>query len=101
MQSLQQLVTGFFFLYPILINISAYYAMRWDKNRAKEGDWRVSEVTLLFLAFVGGALGLFAGMYKFRHKTRKRLFQAAAFIALFPTLVIWWFMYWIIFGVVY
>lgn len=35
---------------------------------------RISETTLLLTALVGGALGVLAGMYVFRHKTQKSKF---------------------------
>jgi uncharacterized membrane protein YsdA (DUF1294 family) len=44
-----------------------------DKLRARQNGWRISERTLLGLAFLGpfGALG---GMVLFRHKTQKLKF---------------------------
>lgn len=42
-----------------------------DKWKAKRQKWRISEMTLLGMAFVFGAAGAFAGMLLFHHKTRK------------------------------
>ena len=41
-----------------------------DKNRAKKKLWRVPEAVLFTLALLGGSLGIWAGMYLGRHKTR-------------------------------
>lgn len=45
-----------------------------DKSRARNDKWRISEATLIFLAFFGGALGALLGMLIFRHKIRKPKF---------------------------
>ena len=47
-----------------------------DKIRAEAGTWRVSEGTLLTLAFLGGSIGAYAGRALFRHKTRKQPFSS-------------------------
>ena len=65
--------------------------MWWDKRKAKKEDWRVSEATLLTMSFIGGAVGIFMGMFRFRHKTRKRSFQVIAVIGLFVSFIIYWF----------
>jgi uncharacterized membrane protein YsdA (DUF1294 family) len=49
--------------------------MRVDKIRAKRGEWRIKEATLWWLAIVGGALGGFAGMRVYRHKTKHTSFK--------------------------
>ncbi|WRO22557.1 DUF1294 domain-containing protein [Metallumcola ferriviriculae] len=48
--------------------------MGWDKRCAVKGRWRVAETKLLITALAGGAVGISAAMYFFRHKTRRRLF---------------------------
>ncbi len=75
--------------YLILINLIAFLAMWWDKRKARLNDWRVSEATLLILCFIGGAIGFFAGMFRFRHKTQKRLFQAAGVIGFLLSCIIY------------
>ena len=74
--------------YLIAVNILAFILMWYDKGKAKKKDSRI--VSLLLLSFIGGALGLFIGMYKFRHKTLKRSFRAVAIIGLFVSLLIYW-----------
>lgn len=41
-----------------------------DKNRAKKGNYRISEKTIFIIALLLGAIGVYIGMYKFRHKTK-------------------------------
>lgn len=40
-----------------------------DKFFAKKKFLRISELKLLSVAFLGGAMGTWLGMYLFRHKT--------------------------------
>ena len=57
-----------------VMNFLAFAAFGLDKARAEQGAWRISEDTLLQLAFFGGTLGAYAGRALFRHKTRKQPF---------------------------
>ena len=57
--------------YLFLINALAFLLMLADKRKAKKKAWRIPESTLLTIAALGGSLGAIAGMYLFRHKTRK------------------------------
>lgn len=61
-------------IYLIIINIITFLAMWIDKRKAKKGKWRISEGALFVLAFLGGSIGGIAGMYTFRHKTKKHRF---------------------------
>ena len=45
-----------------------------DKWKAKNDAWRIPESTLMALALMGGSIGGIAGMYTFRHKTKKPKF---------------------------
>ncbi len=78
-------------IYVIVINIIAFLAMWWDKRKASQHEWRVAEATLYILGFLGGAFGVIGGMYRFRHKTQKRSFQAIVVLGLVVSLVIYWF----------
>ena len=57
-------------IYLIVMNAAAFLVMLADKNRAKKKLWRVPEAVLFILALLGGSLGIWAGMYLCRHKTR-------------------------------
>ncbi len=58
----------------VFINLFAVIIYGIDKRRAIKDKWRISESTLLLVAFVGGGLGALAGMKLFRHKTQKAKF---------------------------
>ena len=42
-----------------------------DKRKAEKGKWRIPENSLLLLVLLGCGIGGIAGMYTFRHKTKK------------------------------
>lgn len=55
--------------------------MGWDKSRSREqGSRRIPEGVLLFLAIIGGATGILAGMLFFYHKTRTWYFFLSVII---------------------
>ena len=60
--------------YYRLINIITFIVMGIDKKKAKYGKWRISESMLFILVLLGGGIGGIAGMYTFRHKTKKMRF---------------------------
>ena len=70
-------------IYLIVINLRAFLAMYIDKKRAKWGKWRIKESTLFLLVLLGGSIGGIAGMYTFRHKTKK-----PRFVIGFPAILI-------------
>ena len=70
-------------IYLIIINIITFLAMWLDKRKAKKGKWRISEGALFMLAILGGSIGGIAGMYTFRHKTKKHRFTIG-----FPAILI-------------
>ena len=61
-------------IYLIIINLIGFYMMWSDKRRAKWGKWRIPENTLFMVTALGGGIGTIAGMYTFRHKTKKLKF---------------------------
>lgn len=65
---------GFIFIYLEIVNLAAFALMGIDKRRAKKGMWRIPESVLILSAVIGGGIGALAGMYLFRHKTRKQKF---------------------------
>lgn len=55
--------------YLLVINIIAFLAFGIDKRKARKGQWRTPESTLLALAAIGGSVGAWAGMKVWHHKT--------------------------------
>ena len=58
-------------IYFIVMNLLGFVIMWIDKRKAEKGTWRISEKTLFIITALGGGIGTIAGMYTFRHKTRK------------------------------
>lgn len=69
-------------IYLLAINIITFAAYGIDKWKAKHNKWRISEMTLILLAFIGGALGALVGMKVFRHKTQHWKFRIIVPLAL-------------------
>lgn len=70
-------------LYLLIINLIGFLAMGIDKFKAQRGSWRISEKALFTLTFLFGGFGTIAGMYVFRHKTKKLYFTIG-----FPVILI-------------
>lgn len=70
-------------IYLIVINLITLFAMYIDKQKAKKSKRRIPEKTLFTLVALGGGIGGIAGMYIFRHKTKK-----SRFIIGFPAILI-------------
>ena len=70
-------------LYLLIINVVGFLAMGIDKLKAKKEWWRIPEGTLMSICLLGGGIGTIAGMYKFRHKTKKLKFSVGM-----PTILI-------------
>lgn len=64
-----------FVIYLVFINAAAFLLYGLDKHKAQKGQWRVSENTLLGVAFLGGSVGAFLGMRTFHHKTKHWKFR--------------------------
>ena len=62
-------------MYLLAINILTFVVFGVDKYKAIKKQYRVPEKTLFLLAVMGGSAGALAGMFTFRHKTRKWYFR--------------------------
>ncbi|KQV31783.1 hypothetical protein ASC97_19065 [Rhizobium sp. Root1203] len=58
------------------LNIFVFSIYFVDKQAARNGRWRISERTLLMLAFFGGSLGAISAQRLLRHKTQKEPFRS-------------------------
>ena len=61
-------------LYLFLVNALGFILMLADKQKAKKNKWRIREATFFAVAAIGGSIGVYLGMYTFRHKTRHPTF---------------------------
>ena len=66
--------TLYFSIYIFIINIFGILIMKYDKTCAKNNNYRVSEKSLFIIALLLGGVGIYIGMYKFRHKTKHTSF---------------------------
>ena len=71
--------------YVLGLGLTTFLTYGYDKLQARRGGRRLTEPALLGLAVLGGALGGWAGMLVWRHKTQHAAFWAAQVIG---TLVI-------------
>ncbi len=62
------------FLALLIINAAGFAAVGLDKKKSVQGGERYSEVSFFLWAVFFGSLGVFLGMFAFRHKTRKIYF---------------------------
>ena len=61
--------------YLFAINIASIFLYGIDKYKARKGQWRISEATLLMMAVIGGSIGAWAGMRFWHHKTMHKKFK--------------------------
>lgn len=62
-------------IFLIAINVIAIILMKKDKEYAQNGERRIREITLLLVALVGGSLGMYYAMFKYKHKTLHNKFR--------------------------
>jgi uncharacterized membrane protein YsdA (DUF1294 family) len=63
--------------YVLGLGLTTFLTYSYDKLQSKRGGRRVPEPALLVLSLIGGALGGWAGMLIWRHKTRHARFWIA------------------------
>lgn len=76
---MEQIAIKLFLGFLALMSVIGFIMMGIDKRRAIKKAWRISERTLILIAFLGGGIGSFIGMFTFHHKTKH-----ANFIVLLP-----------------
>ena len=72
----------------LIWNLISFIVMGIDKYKAKKNKWRISEKTLLSIAFFMGGLGSLIGSYMFRHKTQKIKFNILLPVSVFCNLLV-------------
>lgn len=75
-------------IYLLIMNLLGFLSMLIDKKKAEKGSWRTPEKTLLTIALLGGSIGSIAGMYTFRHKTKKLKFSVGLPVILILQIVL-------------
>ncbi len=74
METNNQLFIGIIIFF-LAINLLAFFVMMADKVKSrKRNAERISEGMLFFMATVFGSIGVYLGMFAFRHKTQKWYF---------------------------
>lgn len=68
-------LAGYFIAYYSLVNLLNFALYGWDKAAARAQKSRISEKTLHWYAFAGGAIGALCAQSFFRHKTQKAFFK--------------------------
>ncbi len=63
----------------LVLGVIGFFMMGIDKGRAEGGYWRLSEMSLLTIAYLGGFWGILLGSKAFHHKTRKVIFMGLAY----------------------
>lgn len=71
-----------FFIYLAAVNLLAFILYALDKEKAKNGAWRIPESRLIGIAVIGGSLGALLGMQIMRHKTQHTKFVVTVPLAL-------------------
>ena len=75
-------------IYLLAINVFAFFLYGIDKWKAKRSKWRISEMTLLSIAVIGGSVGAWIGMKVWHHKTMHKKFKYGIPLILFAQIAI-------------
>ena len=65
----------YFIIMYTIWNFITFVLMGIDKYKAEHHKWRISEATLILVAFLMGGVGSYLGSQFFRHKTQKTKFK--------------------------
>lgn len=71
-------------------NIAGFAFVAADKGRSLNHDERYPEVFFFFIASFFAALGVFVGMFVFRHKTRKIYFPLGIGVLIIQQMLLVW-----------
>jgi len=75
-------------IYILALNIVGFIAMWYDKAMARARKYRVPESRLLLIAAAGGSIGVYLGIYIFRHKVNNLIFTLGVPIILIVQIII-------------
>jgi uncharacterized membrane protein YsdA (DUF1294 family) len=73
LMALQRFTDGLLWgsIYAVVISGFTYLAYGWDKQQAREKQWRMPEVKLHIMELIGGWPGAFLAQRRLRHKCSK------------------------------
>lgn len=84
-------ISNYLVLYLLFINFIGLICMFLDKRLARLNRNRISENFLISLSIIGGSIGVYLGMYCFRHKTKKIKFTLGLPIILIVHGLFWFY----------
>ena len=85
---MQKHIMSLFLIILLFWNFVTFLLMAIDKNKAKNGKWRIRERTLLTCSFFMGSVGIFLGMIVVHHKTKHKKFEILVPISLVENAII-------------
>lgn len=71
----------------VAISLATFLLYRYDKQAAKQGNWRVQEATLHKLALAGGWVGAALAQSVLRHKSQKPEFRKHFYLTVIGNIV--------------
>lgn len=69
-----EIVQVIIIIYMIVMNLIGFFVMGADKLKSRKHRRRVPERVIFTISIISGSVGVFVGMYIFRHKTRHMKF---------------------------
>ena len=85
------MTSNLFYCCLIVVNVVTFVVYGIDKWKAMKGRWRISELTLLLLAVIGGSIGALLGMRVWHHKTKHLKFKYGVPLILLAQLALLYF----------
>lgn len=83
----------FFISVLVLLNIFGFILVSLDKYKAKNRLWRIPERSFFLLSIMGGSVGVYLGLFVFKHKTRHWYFMTLIPLILIAQIVFIYFLF--------
>ena len=74
--------------YLLIVNLSSFILIGVDKGRAVNKMYRIQEKIFFIFALLGGGIGIYFSMFKYRHKTLHKRFTIGIPVILIIQLVL-------------
>lgn len=77
LQAMQRFSGGLLWgsIYAAVVSVVTYLAYSWDKQQARDKEWRMPEARLHLMELIGGWPGAFLAQRRLRHKCSKVSYQ--------------------------